>query len=120
MLHRRGNIGTQLAYILQSEGSACRYKVDGREWWETVVQPNMADHSEGGKLITQAEYDIIHTFPLPVNLTWAMADRIIMRFNNTYYNWDHGTLKGENMVDYTKFKTLENKIESDLKTAKQV
>ena len=94
--------------------------MDGREWWENVVQPKMADNSDGGKLITQDEHKTIHMFPLPVNLTWPMADRIIMRLNNTHYNWDHGKLKGENMVDYTKFKTLQKEIESDLQTAKQV
>ena len=80
----------------------------------------MADNSDGGKLITQAEYDTIHTFPLPVDVTWAMADKLIMRLNNTFYNWDHGTLKGDNMVDYTEFNTLAKQIESDLETAKQV
>ena len=80
----------------------------------------MADNSDGGKLITQAEYDTVHTFPLPVNVTWEMADKLIKRFNNTFYNWDHGTLKGDNMVDHAKFNTLAKQIESDLETAKQV
>lgn len=97
-----------------------RFQIDGREWWENIVQPSMADNSDSGKLITQAEYDEIHRFPLPVNVTRAMADKLLMRFNNTYYNWDHGTLQGDNMVDYTEFNTLAKHIETDLDEAKQV
>ena len=92
----------------------------GLAWWENIVQPSMADNSDGGKLITQAEYDEIHRFPLPVNVTRTMADTLLMRFNNTYYNWDHGTLQGDNMVDYTDFNTMAKQIESDIVTAKQV
>ena len=80
----------------------------------------MADNSDGGKLITHAEYDVIHTFPLPVNVTWATANKLIMRFNNTFYNWDHGILKGDNMVDYIKFNQLTKQLESNIKTAKKV
>ena len=94
--------------------------MDGREWWESVVQPNLADSSDGGKLITQSEYDTIHQFPLPVNVTRSMADKLIVRLNNTFYNWDDGTLKGDDMVDYNKFNTLAKQIKSDTKTAKQV
>ena len=98
----------------------CRFQVDGREWWESVVQPTMADNSDGGQLITLAEYDVIHTFPLPVDVTWEMADTLFMRLNNTFYNWDHGKLEGPNMVDYTEFNTLAKQIEADTEVAKQV
>ena len=80
----------------------------------------MADNSDGGQLITLAEYDLIHTFPLPVDVTWEMADTLFMRLNNTFYNWDHGKLEGPNMVDYTEFNTLAKQIEADTEVAKQV
>ena len=80
----------------------------------------MADSSDGGQLITLAEYDLIHTFPLPVDVTWEMADTLFMRLNNTFYNWDHGKLEGPNMVDYTEFNTLAKQIEADTEVAKQV
>ena len=84
------------------------------------MQPTMADNSDGGQLITKAEYDLIHTFPLPVDVTWEMADTLLIRLNNTFYNWDHGKLEGSNMVDYTEFNTLAKQIEADTEVAKQV
>ena len=65
-------------------------------WLIDVFQPVFSDVSDGGILITSAEYNFIISLPPPQNATSEMVEALLEIFNNTFYGWNNGILEPEN------------------------
>ena len=94
--------------------------MNAETWFESSVLPFVSDNSEGGKLITQEEFEKIKEYPLPANATAEMRQKLIERMNSTTYNWDRGVLTGDNIISYNDYKAINDDINDATTKAKKV
>ena len=77
--------------------------VDDKTWLTNVLHPALSDTSDAGPLISNAEYNSIMNVPPPHNATVEMVEKLLERFNNTFYGWNNGILEPENGSNIVSF-----------------
>jgi hypothetical protein len=84
-------------------------------WFQNNFEPLRSEISDGGRYITQFEYDSLVTLPFPQNITLEQVRRLVERFNNTQYMLDKGKLESNstNFINQTLLAELSQTFEAD-------
>ena len=77
-------------------------------WLSEVFQPIFSDASDGGPLISVAEFNSVTSLPPPRNATREMVEALLQRLNNTYIGWNNGTLEPENGANMVSYGAVQN------------
>ena len=90
-------------------------------WWTEVFEPIFSEASDGGTIVTTAEFYSVLKSPLPSNATIDMVRRLVLRYNDSFYSWGKGdfTIK-EGGINFEKLQQIENRIDDYENEAKQV
>lgn len=94
-------------------GDRAWLSVGDRMWLSKVLQPALDDNSEGGTLISVAEFSAIMAAPPPNGTTTELVKNMITRINSTIYGWNNGELEPSeelNIASFSKVKQLSQSI----------
>ena len=82
--------------------------VEDPAWLRDSLRPVLSDASEGGPLISNAEFNFIMSVPPPRNATSQMVEALLERFNNTFSGWNNGTLEPDDGANIVSFGATQN------------
>ena len=77
-------------------------------WLRETLHPVLSDASDGGPLITNAEFSHVLNNSLPHNATRDMVKALLERLNNTFHGWNNGILEPENGTNIVSYSTAQN------------
>nr|XP_032837232.1 uncharacterized protein LOC116958619 [Petromyzon marinus] len=96
--------------------------VHDAKWLNYVFKPKIDDGSSGGILITDIEHSDILAMPTPGNVSQAMVEQFLQRWNDTHSLWAAGitdSANHSNLIDYQRYSELTRAVVTDLKLAEE-
>ncbi|XP_078472002.1 uncharacterized protein LOC144733868 [Lampetra planeri] len=96
--------------------------VHDAKWLNYVFKPKIDDGSPGGILIMDIEYSDILAMPTPGNVSQAMVEQFLQRWNDTHSLWAAGitdSANHSNIIDYQRYSELTRAVVTDLKLAEE-